>query len=199
MKSSIFVKLLLTTLFFLTWNFKVFALAGFSEIDSVLHYNNLTDIMWGHPSDACSPYGHYCFYLIEKNKIAHPFNTALQTINIPEDQNSNFVLIESMRNQWVIYDLGSKGIVFENDNFESALKKWEDLGFPQVTFANATNLSDYFVETEESKEKNKTHWSESLLWLILFIFYLHWKFWLVASLASLLILGIYIHERYYSS
>lgn len=198
MKSSIFIKLLLATSFFLIWSVQVFALAGFSEINSILHYNNFADIMWAHPSDACSPYGHYCFYLIEKNKIDHPFNGALQKMSIPAGQDSPFVFMESMRDQWIIYDLELKGILFESDDFESAYQKWKDWSFPQLEFVNATNLSDYFQETEESKEKNKTNWSEVLLWFIVFIFYFHWKFWFGASLVFLLILGVHIHERYYS-
>lgn len=202
MKFCIFIKLFFVILFSLILSSKVFALAGFSELDSILRYNNFADINWGHPSDACrgySPYGQYCFYLIEKNSIANPFNGALQKISIPDSLNKTFILMESTEGRWIIYDLELKGILFESDNVGLALKKWKKLGLPQIEFANAINLSNYFQETEESKEKNKISWNDFFLLLFGIIFYLHWKFWLAISLVFLLLLGVYIYERHYSS
>jgi len=198
MKPYTFIKLIFVVFLLLIWNQKAFAMAGFSELDSTLHYNNFADISWGHPSDKCygySTYGQYCFYLIEKNTTTSPFHGAIQKISIPKHLNDPFILMESTEGGWIIYDLGLQGVIFESDDFELAVKKWKDFGLPQVTFANATNLSDYFEETEESKEKNKMHWSEVCLWLIGIIFYLHWKFWLGMSLIFLLALVVYIRER----
>lgn len=194
MKSYPFIKLFFIILF-LAWSPKVFALAGFSELKSVLRYNNLADISWFHPGDGCSPYGYNCFYLIEKNKTDHLLNTPLRKINIPKDKNSYFVFMESMKDQWIIYDLRSQKVVFESDNLELAFRKWNDLDLPSVEFADTANLSDYFQETEESKGKNKIDGSEIFFLLLGIIFYLHWKFWLVISIAFLCILGVYIHER----
>lgn len=202
MKLCTYTKLLFIIFFFFIWSPRAFALAGFAERDAILHYNNFADISWGYPSDACSgysPYGQYCFYLIEKNTLSRPFNQALQKISISENSSSPFVLMKSTEGRWIIYDLELKGILFENDDFEPALEKWTNWGFQRVTFANATNLSDYFQETEKSKAKNRMDTGELFWLLVVIIFYLPWKFWLAVSFVLLLMLGVYIHELYSSS
>lgn len=198
MKPCISLKSFLIIFLFLLWIPKTFALAGFAENSSTLHYNNLADISWGHPSDACQghyPYGQYCFYLIEKNNLSSPFQSSLQEITVPNDPDFPFVLMKSTKDYWMVYDLKEQGVMLESDDFESAFKKWEELGLPKMKFANSTDLSNFFQETEESKATNRMKWSEFFLLLFGLVFYLHWKFWLGMSIV--LLCYAFLSKRYH--
>jgi hypothetical protein len=160
---------------------QAFALAGLSERDSTLHYNAYANIDWGYPSDVCTPivgaFGdQYCFHLLflsngEQSRYGWG---DLQVINIPSAWDVPWVLAQNrVDHEWMIFNIQTRELDSVTYSYQEALKKWTSMGLTEPEFANAANLSKYFEETEQSKQKHKDTVNYSLtgfaisLWLIL--------------------------------
>ena len=130
-----------------------FALAGIGERSSFFHYNDLTLIERGHPSDFCSGPTHWCNALYREGyRNFKGIDSTFEQLNIPSDSATPYLIGQrSSDNSWLVYNLQKEQILIADMDYQKVIDVWYSLGFKQPTYVNARNTRELLTETKDSK------------------------------------------------